>query len=99
MMFINYIYIYICNVLTKITLLTTQSITNIIKLIQSYILIIKPASTDDTIKNKVKKKIFIKNNIYYNKNKILNKCVCEYNMCQECDWGWFVAIDDCDVHI
>ena len=90
MMFINYIYIYVCDIFTKISFLTTQSIINIIKLTPSYISKIKSSSTDDNIRI---------NNTYYKKNKILNKCVYKYNMDnnQDCDWGWFVEIDD--VHI
>lgn len=92
-MFINCIYIYICDILTKITLLTTQSIVNLIKLTPSYISKIKLLSTNDLIKNNKKNDVRT-NNTYNKKNKICNKCMCEYNMSQECDWGWFVEIDD-----
>ena len=90
MKFINYIYINICDMMTKISFITRKSICKIITLAPFFISYIKSVSTDNIIKNKV-----TKNNIH--KNNILNKCVCEYNISQECDWGWFVAIDECDV--
>ena len=94
MLSINYIYIYIFDIFTKISFLTIQSIINIIKLISSYISKLK-SSTDNIIKNNKKDNVHL-DNTYYKKNKILNKCVCEYNMKhnQDCDWGWFVAIDE-----
>lgn len=99
-MFMKYMCINICDILRKITLLNIQSIMNIIKLTPSFISNIKSVNTDNTIKNNIlknnKKVNKHKINTNYNKNKILNKCICEYNINQECDWGWFVEIDEID---
>ena len=100
MIFINYIYIYTCEIFTKISFLTTQSIANIIKLTPSYISKNKSltSSTNNLINNNNKNNKNNKN-ININNNKILKNCVYEYNIehNHDCDWGWFVEIDDVNV--
>lgn len=79
--------------ITKISFITTQSIINIIKLTPSFS-DIKSLSNCNIIKKNYQKN---KDHIYCNDNKIkqnLNKQFCNQNEDQECDWGWFVEIDD-----
>lgn len=85
MVFINYIYICICDTFRKISFLTIQSITNIIKLSRSNIFKIESSTYDIS-----------KNNKNYKKNKNSNKYDLDYNTDNDhhSDWGWFVEIDD-----
>lgn len=72
MNFINYTYIHLCEMVTKISFITTQSI--IIKKNSEQL-----CCNDDRIKQNSSIQ-------FYNKNEE-----------QECEWGWFIELDDINV--